>query len=307
MSITNSLLSFYSTSLNKDVKIRAYNIGNRVKNIVLLLEPYGYHSENPFGTRILHYLSQLDNTLIIEPDASLGIPVKIKTEVNDFKNLKRGCWYVNSPYAGNYLTAFSEIVKYFLEKYEIKNRIYVTGASMGGWGSILFSSYYPDLFQGAISVDGPAFFGKSFLIVERNLDVLTKMTGVDSETTLQYFKDMIETLDFIFTNNQLLKTIKVEGNEVTVDKSLFSRWELWFPINVIEKARKDVEYHIIVNYFDTTTLLSDEKLHEKMMKLDIPHEYIVFLGKKEASHFTGIVDGFKYVAYILKEKLASNK
>lgn len=295
---------FISSTLGKSIYIHTYLFGSKINHLILLLEPYGFHYNKPFGPKVMQYFSHLNNTLIIEPDASLGILIDIQSQYDDFKDLKKGSWYIDSEYTGNYLSAFAEITKTYLERFEIKERAFVIGASMGGWGSILLSTLHPELFQLAISVDGPSFFGKSFLNVEQNADILTEITGVDKQTTIAYFKDMVETLDLIFTNGQLMKTMKVEGNRVTVDNNLFSKWEKWFPINVIEKKPKDVEYAIIVNYFDTTTMISDEKLHQKMLNLNIPHNYIVFLGKKKASHFTGIVDGFKYSLKILEEKLS---
>lgn len=276
-------LSFNSKELGREVNLIIDKKGNP-KKLFILLEPYGFHPRKPF---LALFSPNINDYVIAETDGSLGIPCNIRTNDEKFKGLMKGSWYY-----GKYENYVLEVADYLKEIYSPEETI-IGGASMGGWGALNIGVKYPERFDIVIASSAPAFFGKSFFNVKDNVKLLKELVGTDEDTAYQYFNDMLETMDSLYTGGSLLREYREKG---IINERLYEKWKENFPINVIEKnkekARK-LRLVISVNWYDKTTFLSDVKLHEKLVELDVPHNYVVFLGSKEASHFNGMFEGLE--------------
>ncbi|NON62891.1 alpha/beta hydrolase-fold protein [Acidianus sp. RZ1] len=256
--------------------------------LIVVLEPYGFHPGKPF----LNLIDIPEGYMVVEPDGSLGKPCNFISKDDRFSNLMKGSWFY-----GNYSDVVLRVIERFAKEV---NHVILAGASMGGWGALNIASKYPEKFDAVIVSSAPSMFGKSFFNVKGNSELLAKMMDSDKDTAIAYFTDMLETMDNLFSEGKLLSTVKIDNEKVSLDESLYSAWKKEFPINKVNSDLSKTKLFISVNWFDTTTMLSNEKLHEKLREINVAHEYQVFLGKKKGSHYYGMIEGIRRGMEFLK-------
>jgi predicted peptidase len=93
------------------------------------------------------------------------------------------------------LTALKTLLDQIIQKLNIdKNRIYVTGQSMGGYGTWLILTTYPEFFAAGVPVCGGGQPGEAGSIVKNNVGIWAFHGGNDPAVPVEKSREMIEAI-----------------------------------------------------------------------------------------------------------------
>lgn len=143
----------------------------------------------------------------------------------------------------------------------------ISGLSMGGYGSLMLSMRYPDLFSSCVAFSSGTFTDEE--IVE-----------MPDKRYNMFFGDIF-------------------GKGLIGENRISESWKAHSPLHLIYDVPKDKlkTIHFYIDCGDDDFLYQgNSKLHILMRKLDIPHEYRSRQGGHEWSYWrSGLVDGLKYI------------
>lgn len=185
----------------------------------------------------------------------------------------RVTWYCNSydgsdPWEDVFIKNF---IPYIEKQYRIrpeKEYRAVGGLSMGGYGALMLSMRYPDLFSSCVA--------------------FSSGTRSDPEIIAMPENEYREDYGNIYGNN-LLKEARVS-----------EAWKSHSPLHLLESVNidnlKSVKYYIDCGD-DDYLYRGNSELHIKMRDLGIPHEYRVRNGGHEWEYWrTGLPEGLKFIS-----------
>lgn len=277
---------FWSYSLGENREVRIEGSG---EVIAILLHPFGF-GRSPFivgnPSHPIHNSIDRRGVVFVEPDAGLHMTGRSGVEL--------GSWYTDSIYAGKFASFIKEIITH----YGRGRRVGLLGASMGGWGAMNIGTGLPDLVCFVGASESPTFFGRSTLDPSVGSKGWSVEMGLREGEATVLLRDMVESLDYVLTDGQLLKTVSVKDGEVQVDEKLYSVWKENSPLRRVIENRHNLELIklvLAVNFYDRSTLLTDEVLHKDLTAHMTPHEYVVLMGPKVASHVFGINETMRFV------------
>jgi len=143
----------------------------------------------------------------------------------------------------------------------------ISGLSMGGYGSLMLSMRYPDLFSSCAAISSGTFTDEEIVAMPDN-------------TYNDYFKDLY-------------------GKDLSGNQRLSESWKSHSPLHLIHSVSKEklktVRFYIDCGD-DDFLYQGNSQLHIEMRKLGIPHEYRVRDGFHSWSYFrSGLVDGLKFI------------
>jgi S-formylglutathione hydrolase FrmB len=170
-------------------------------------------------------------------------------------------WYVDSPIDSNskYETfIWQELVNYVDKNYKTiatKNSRAITGFSMGGYGALWISLKHPDIFGASGSTSGAL-----------DIIALTKYS-----------------VDLDASPNKDFNISSVLGNK----KALWEKYFLYNFINNIETYKMAII--IDCGYDDSLVFNANKKFHQRLLKENIPHDYIVRPGHHDVAYWDNAI------------------
>ncbi|MFX0065771.1 MAG: alpha/beta hydrolase [Candidatus Hermodarchaeota archaeon] len=249
---------------------------------------------------------ELPPFIFVEPDGSLHLPHKlgVKEAWGDVKT--KGCFYVNSPFTGNYEDYIvNDVVGYMDKNYRTiqdKQHRAIMGLSMGGVGTLSIISAHANKFNAAASIS-PAEVTidniKDFLDFKLIPPLFAKLLGKEmaKQAINAFWVDALDTVDLIYSkDNPLVSSIEQDatGKIVRWNQQASENWQKYDLINKFRdnsEALKDV--HILLNCEKTDDFgcaWRTQTLHEALVELGIDHKYDLYSDPKAAAlsaHYFG--------------------
>jgi len=174
------------------------------------------------------------------------------------------------------------------------------GGSMGGFGTLYLCLHHPEKFISAASLS-PGNLGDNDLSRANwslRIPIYEEIFGakMSAEIGDSTWNDILDSIDLIFTNNQLIPTIKrdEEGNIVEVNEELLQKWGKHNINNLIkEKPESFKQVHLLLNCaIDDEFGLTDgaKKIHETLLEKGIDHQFEIYSDQSVAlsPHMLGI-------------------
>jgi S-formylglutathione hydrolase FrmB len=182
-------------------------------------------------------------------------------------------WYCNSfdgsdPWEDVFIKNFIPFIEKQYRTRPAKEYRAISGLSMGGYGALMLSMRYPDLFSSCV-----AFSSGTFTDSE-----------VVSKTDEDYKGD--------FGN--------IYGKNLSGDDRISEAWKDHSPLHLVSSV--DIEKLKSVRYYidcgdDDFLYRGNSELHVKMRELGIPHEYRVRNGGHTWEYWrTGLPEGLKFIS-----------
>lgn len=246
----------------------------------------------------------LEPFIFVQPDASLHVP-----NIHGRKDFRgelttKGSFYINSPYSGNYMDyIIQDVINYIDSNYRTipdKQHRALMGGSMGGFGTLYLCLHHPEKFISAASLS-PGNLGDNDLSRANwslRIPIYEEIFGakMSAEIGDSTWNDILDSIDLIFTNNQLIPTIKrdEEGNIVEVNEELLQKWGKHNINNLIkEKPESFKQVHLLLNCaIDDEFGLTDgaKKIHETLLEKGIDHQFEIYSDQSVAlsPHMLGI-------------------
>jgi hypothetical protein len=241
--------------------------------------------------------------IFIQPDASLHVP-----QIGGRKDLrgilfKKGSFYINSPFTGNYMDyIIYDCVDFIDNNYRTvpdKTHRALIGASMGGYGAIYLCLHYPNKFKSvvALSPANPNDVESINWKLRIPLYEVIFGTKMSNEIGDIAWADIMDTYDLIMSkNNPLIPSIKwdIEGNLIEYNKEAEKNWKKFDIIDLIKekhKALNEIKISFNCEATDEFGLTNvSERLHETLSELNIQHEFEIYSEPKAAlsPHILGI-------------------
>ena len=241
--------------------------------------------------------------IFVQPDGSLLVPNIHKRKDLRGKVTTKGSFFVNSPYTGNYMDyIMNDIINYIDSNYRTiadRDHRILMGGSMGGYGALYLTLLHPDKFY-AVSALSPANLNlKDNMNFTLRIPIYTELFGEKMSSQIGDFAwdDIVDTTDLICSNdNRLIPTIKAdeEGRIIDFNKDAKNNWDNYNLLNLIDQfpdSLRKVHLQINCEKTDEFGLTSVSiNLHEKLVELNIDHEYEIYSDPKAAltPHILGI-------------------
>ena len=140
---------------------------------------------------------EMNPFILVQPDGNLPLPnyFKLKNQIGEI--YKKGCFFMNSPYTGNYGDYIcKDLINYMDTNFRTlatKSSRALTGVSMGGFGALLGGIKHPDTFNAVVAIS-PLIKMKDLLDVVAISPMMEKMLGRE-KAELEYRKDLIDMMD----------------------------------------------------------------------------------------------------------------
>jgi S-formylglutathione hydrolase FrmB len=213
-------------------------------------------------SRFILYYEQIDDLItsgvlspfiIVQPDASL------QTGKSDGSKLQ-GSLYVNSEHSGNYRDyIIQDIIPYIDQKYRTitqQDQRALLGGSMGGYGSLSFPLYHPDLF-GVVCASNPMNFDTNLRSWDyiSPLSILTVGADLAKKQGAKLFQNRLAHID---------KFIGVNWLPHDVNTLIKQNPDMFCNCNLYLFCEKGDEFGL-----DGST----QRIHETLEGLSIPHEF----------------------------------
>lgn len=252
--------------------------------------------------------------ILVQPDGSLPIPnIYGQKGLNGLPS-KKGCFYLNSPFTGNYGDyVFRDLVSHIDQKYRTmadKEHRALMGGSMGGFGALVGGILYPDQFS-AIASLSPAISWLELLNQQMIVPIYSRVYGKKKALRLgqEDVDDILDTADLIFThNNPLLPSIQrdAEGKIEQMDPEAKKNWEkydLKQLLKTIDSPYEGISLHINVEESDEYGFADQVREFQQVLdEMRIPHDINIYsnsYAKKVTPHMIGIeisvLPSLKYV------------
>ena len=246
----------------------------------------------------------LEPFIFVQPDASLHVP-----NIHGRKNLRgqlatKGSYYINSPHSGNYMDyIIQDVISYIDSNYRTipdKQHRALMGGSMGGFGTLNLCLHHPEKFISAASLSPGNLVNHDLSRANWSLriPIYEEIFGAKMSAQIgdSAWNDIIDSLDLVYTNNQLLPTIKrdEEGNIVAVNEELLKKWEKHNINNLIkEKPEAFKQVHLLLNCAaDDEFGLTEgvKQIHEALLEYGIDHQFEIYSDPNVAlsPHLLGI-------------------
>ncbi|MCF2141987.1 MAG: esterase family protein [Candidatus Lokiarchaeota archaeon] len=248
--------------------------------------------------------NQLKSFILVQADGSLPIENIFKEKGFNGLISKKGSFYLNSPYTGNYADyIFEDLVNYIDHTYRTipkKSGRALIGGSMGGFGALLGGILKPDLFS-AIAALSPAISWLELFNHQEIIPFYQRIYGKRKAIKLgqQDLDDILDTADLIFSKDvPLLPSIKRDenGNIISFNSKAKEKWMERDLNSLIHKypnafhncalqitCEENDEYGFLaqIQQFNTT-------LHEKGISADLQIFHDSY-ASKISPHMIGIV------------------
>jgi hypothetical protein len=232
--------------------------------------------------------------ILIQPDGDLPLPnyFKVKNSIGDLYN--KGCFFMNSPYTGNYEDyVFKDLIEYLDANFHTigkKSSRALTGISMGGFGAVLGGIKHPDKFN-AIAPISPLINLKDTLDVKAIPPMVEKILGRE-KAELEFQKDLIDTIDtadmILYKERELIEKDKLKADI----KSKLDGMDLNLVLNQFPNAFENVNLAFYCEENDEWEFPSQIRAFEQSLKnKNIPCTIDIFTSKfaqKYSSHQMGI-------------------
>ena len=184
--------------------------------------------------------------ILVQPDASLHIPVKGGLKGLDGTRSTKGSFYINSPFTGNYSDYIvKDVIRYidanFRTLSDPSHRVLI-GGSMGGFGALYLGHKYSHLFS-AIGALSPA----NVLLTHFNWEFETPLIAriIGHRLALKFgkimFNDILESMDMIFSGDRpLLPTLSFNSLGVLEDYDHVA-WQNWEKYDLLRIYSQDID------------------------------------------------------------------
>ena len=245
----------------------------------------------------------LNPFILVQPDASTHLP-----QISGRKDLrgipfKKGSYYVNSPFSGNYMGyIIYDVIDYIDNNYRTfpdRSHRALIGASMGGYGALYLCIYHPEKFNSVVALSPANIRGIRTIDWKLRIPLYKEIFGTEMSNKIgdMAWADILDTFDLVMSKNDpLIPSIKRDndGNIIDYNKEAASNWRK-FDINNLIRQNSDAlkELHILFNCESTDEFGltgASERLHETLSELNIQHEYEIYSEPKAAlsPHIMGI-------------------
>lgn len=181
-------------------------------------------------------------------------------------------WYCNdfkmaNPWEDMFVKEFMPAIEKIYRIRTKKEFRAISGLSMGGYGSLMLSMRYPELFSSCVAFSTGTFTDEEVI-------------RMSDENYKMFFGSIF-------------------GNDLKGEQRVSENWKAHSPLHLIYDVPKDklksVRYYIDCGD-DDFLFEGNSQLHIQMRKQEIPHEYRVRQGSHEWSYWrTGLVDGLKFI------------
>jgi hypothetical protein len=227
--------------------------------------------------------------IFVQPDASLHIPHMrgIKDFMTGLPAVK-GSFYINSPATGNYEDyIIKDVVAYVDSRYRTiadKGGRCLSGASMGGYGTLYLSLRNPDKFNAIVALS-PANFTLDLLSWKLKVPMVELIFGAAAAEKggKMGWDDINDTLDMVYSNDRpLLPTVKKGAYDRVLgyDAAAAENWQRYDLNNMIAQAPtpyKSMELMINCDKDDEFGLAgAAEKLHSSLKARNVKHVYDLY-------------------------------
>jgi hypothetical protein len=232
---------------------------------------------------------KLSPFIFVQPDASLHVPHMkgIKDFMTGLPAVK-GSFYINSPRTGNYEDyIIKDVIGYVDSHYRTvadKGGRCLSGASMGGFGTLYLGLRNPDKFSAAAALS-PANFTLDLLSWKLKVPLVELIFGTKAAEKggQMGWDDICHTVDMVYSGNRpLLPTVKkgAYGRVLGYDHEAAENWQSYDLNNMIEAdpaPYKNVALMINCDKDDEFGLAgAAEKLHASLMARNVKHSYELY-------------------------------
>ncbi|MHA1583633.1 MAG: alpha/beta hydrolase, partial [Promethearchaeota archaeon] len=247
--------------------------------------------------------NQLPPFILVQPDASLPLPNKFKLKGIDGKPARKGSFYINSPFTGNYADyIFNDVIDHVDKNYRTypeKQSRALIGGSMGGYGAIFGAINYSDKFQVAVALS-PVISMLTLLNRKKKTPIYRALYGKKKADELgqEELEDILDSADYIFSHNQpLLPTLKKDstGKINSMDHIAKENWDKW---NLNKLAKENAEglktVELLINCEESDDFglhLQALKFHQTLRSLGVSHNFQIYsntLAADSSPHAVGI-------------------
>jgi hypothetical protein len=227
--------------------------------------------------------------IFVQPDGSLHVPHMkgIKDFMTGLPAVK-GSFYINSPATGNYEDyIIKDVIEYVDSHYRSKadkGGRCLSGASMGGYGTLYLGLRNPDKFNAAAALS-PANFTLDLLPWKLKVPLVEMIFGARAAEKggQMTWDDINDTVDMVFSKHRpLLPTVKkgAYGRVLGYDPVAAENWQRYDLNKMIEQAQapyKDVALMINCDKDDEFGLAgAAEKLHGSLQARNVKHAYDLY-------------------------------
>ncbi len=226
--------------------------------------------------------------ILVQPDASLGLPHIHGLETLSGSVRKKGSLYTNSPFAGNYDGyVFGDVLQHVDSHYRSeaeKSGRAIVGVSMGGYGALLGAILHPELFQAAVALS-PCINCLDLLDVELVVPYNRVLFGpkrADEQGRLD-LDDILDTCDLVFSKDRpLLPTVQRDpsGRIIIMDEQARRNWaasDIGAAAEAHPSAFEGVRLLFNCERSDEFGLAEPcRRLHATLRRLGIEHEFEIY-------------------------------
>jgi len=227
--------------------------------------------------------------IFAQPDGSLHVPhIKgIKDFMTGLPALK-GSFYINSPGTGSYEDyIINNVIEYVDSHYRTiadKSGRSISGASMGGYGTLYLSLRHADKFAAAAALS-PANFTLDLLSWKLKVPAVELIFGVEAAKKggRMSWDDIYDTLDMAYSKSRpLLPTVKKgpDGRVLGYDSAAAGNWQRYDLNDIIMQADspyKSVALMMNCDKDDEFGLAgAADKLHSTLKARTVKHEYDIY-------------------------------
>jgi pimeloyl-ACP methyl ester carboxylesterase len=221
--------------------------------------------------------------ILVQVDGSLHVPQGSGGKEASGKPSTKGCFYVNSPHAGNFMDyVITDVIGHVDKTYKTlpdKQHRGIFGHSMGGYGTMYLCLHHPEMFCAAAALSsGITNMDAGTVNVLPMAPMAAMIAGnkLARNDARKLWSDMLDTADMLFFKDCNLPRDK-KGIIVGLTDTAIEAWKQYNIISLLKRkpdAFKDVNLYLYCDANDEYGFgKTTGEVHEILQSADIDHAY----------------------------------